>query len=114
MHTLKPTETYLRVMRLLEARPDITQRELSTELHVSLGKVNYCLKSMVDKGWVKIENFRQSEGKVRYAYLLTPRGVNAKTTLTALFLKRKVQEYETLGAEICELENEVRKNSALA
>ena len=97
----------LDVMRLLETNPEMTQRELAEALGVSLGGVNYCLKALVDKGWVKLENFQNNPNKLGYLYLLTPMGMAAKTTLTARFLRRKLAEYETLKAEIEQLQCEV-------
>jgi len=100
-------ERHLQAMRLLENNPAMTQRELATELGVSVGAANYCLKALVDKGWVKLENFQKNPNKLGYLYLLTPQGVAAKTTLTARFLKRKLKEYEALKAEIDALSAEV-------
>ena len=97
----------LDVMRLLETNPEMTQRELAEALGVSLGGINYCLKALVDKGWVKLENFQNNPNKLGYLYLLTPMGMAAKTTLTARFLRRKLAEYETLKAEIEQLQCEV-------
>ncbi len=94
-------------MRLLESNPDLTQREIAGHLGVSLGRVNYCLRALADKGMVKIKNFRNSNNKLGYLYLLTPRGVSQKVALTESFLKRKVREYEALKAEIEELEAEM-------
>ncbi|RLQ21186.1 MarR family EPS-associated transcriptional regulator [Seongchinamella sediminis] len=101
------SESHLRVLRELEETPDITQRELARRLGVSLGAINYCLKALVEKGWVKMEGFGRNENKLRYAYLLTPRGITAKTRLTSLFLKRKLREYEALKVEIEALQREV-------
>ena len=98
----------LDAMRLLETNPEMTQRELAEALGVSLGAANYCLKAMVEKGWVKLENFQNNPNKLRYLYLLTPMGMAAKTTLTARFLRRKLEEYDALKTEIerlrCDLE----------
>jgi EPS-associated MarR family transcriptional regulator len=74
---------------------------------VSLGKVNYCLKALIDKGWVKARNFRKSNNKLAYAYLLTPSGVRQKAIVTVHFLQRKVNEYQSLKKEIAELRREV-------
>ncbi len=87
-------------MRLLEANPDLTQRELADELGVSVGGLNYCLKALIQKGFVKVNNFKQSKSKFGYIYLLTPDGVNEKIRLTTRFLQRKMQEYEAIKAEI--------------
>ena len=100
-------ERHLRALRLLEENPDMTQRQLAESLGVSLGAANYCLKALVDKGWVKLENFQRNPNKLGYLYLLTPRGIAAKTRLTASFLKHKLKEYEELKAEIEELKSEV-------
>ena len=97
----------LDAMRLLGNNPEMTQRELAEALGVSLGAANYCLKALVEKGWVKLENFQKNPKKLGYLYLLTPMGMAAKTTLTARFLRRKVAEYEALKAEIEQLRCEV-------
>lgn len=87
-------------MRLLEANPDLTQRQLADALGVSVGGLNYCLKALIQKGFVKVNNFRQSKNKSGYVYLLTPAGVSEKARLTATFLRRKMREYEAIKAEI--------------
>jgi EPS-associated MarR family transcriptional regulator len=104
---MNQTETHYKVLRHLEANPEITQRELAQELGVSLGKVNYCLKALIQKGWVKATNFKNSNNKSAYAYLLTPTGIERKARITVSYLKRKVEEYETLKTEIEELRREV-------
>ena len=93
-------DTYFRVMRILQENPDLTQRELADKLGVSLGGLNYCLKALIDKGWVKMQNFQNSKSKFKYVYLLTPQGVAEKVVLASRFLDRKMLEYETLKAEI--------------
>ena len=93
-------DTYFRVLRLLEVNPDLTQRELAQRLGVSVGGLNYCLKALIQKGWVKMHNFGQSKNKFGYVYLLTPSGVLQKATLTGQFLQRKMSEYEDLKREI--------------
>ena len=100
------SELQFRVLRLLESNPHLTQRELSKSLGVSLGGVNYCLNALVAKGSVKIQNFKNNKNKWVYAYLLTPQGMAEKTALTGVFLKRKMQEYQTLKEEIEALSNE--------
>ena len=100
------TETHLRVLRLLQANPHLTQRELADELGVSLGKVNYCVKALLLKGLIKMQNFSKSRNKLGYAYLLTPSGVAAKTKLTAEYLQIKISEYEALKHEIEQLKVE--------
>ena len=93
-------------MRLVEARPELSQRELARELGVSLGKANYCLQALAAKGWLKAVNFRNSRRKVAYAYLLTPRGVEQKAVLTVKFLRAKMREYENLRLEIEQMRRE--------
>ena len=96
-----------RVMRALEADPKLSQRDLAKSLGISLGVVNYCLKGLIEKGQVKVGNFRSSGNKLRYTYVLTPRGVLAKAKLTKAFLKRRVAEHEALIAEIEALQREI-------
>jgi EPS-associated MarR family transcriptional regulator len=99
-------DTAFRVMRLLQANPDLTQRELAEQLGVSVSGLNYCLKALMEKGWVKMHNFSQSKNKFGYVYLLTPSGMAEKAALTSRFLKRKLEEYESLTAEIQSLKTE--------
>jgi len=100
-------ERHLKALRLLEQNPEMTQRELAEALGVSVGAANYCLKALVEKGWVKLENFQKNPNKLGYLYLLTPMGIAAKAQLAARFLRRKVAEYEALRAEIAQLQAEV-------
>ncbi len=93
-------DTYFRVLRALNENPDLTQRELAQKLGVSVGSLNYCLKALIEKGWVKMQNFSQSKNKFGYVYILTPRGIAEKAALTGNFLKRKLIEYDALKAEI--------------
>ena len=100
-------ERQLKALRLLQEHPEMSQRQLADNLGVSLGAANYCLKALVEKGWVKLENFQKNPNKLGYLYLLTPIGITAKTQLTASFLKRKLVEYENLKSEIEELKAQV-------
>jgi EPS-associated MarR family transcriptional regulator len=93
-------EVRYKLLRLLKANPKLSQREVARELGISLGKVNYCLKALVDKGLVKAINFKNNERKSVYMYLLTPRGIEEKTRVTVRFLQRKVAEYEELRRQI--------------
>lgn len=93
-------DTYFRVMRILQDNPDLTQRELAEKLGISVGGLNYCLKALTDKGLVKMQNFANSKNKFGYVYVLTPGGMAEKAALTHRFLKRKMQEYDALKAEI--------------
>ncbi|PSK80410.1 EPS-associated MarR family transcriptional regulator [Limimaricola soesokkakensis] len=96
-----------RLLRLLEADPTLSQREIAAELGLSLGRVNYVLRALVEKGQVKAGNFRVSQNKLAYAYLLTPGGIEEKARLASGFLKRKLAEYEALQAEIRTLQREM-------
>ena len=100
-------ERHLKALRFLEQNPEMTQRELAEAMGVSVGAANYCLRALVEKGWVKLENFHKNPKKLGYLYLLTPIGIAAKAQLTARFLRRKVAEYEALRAEIAQLQAEV-------
>jgi EPS-associated MarR family transcriptional regulator len=102
-------DTYFRVMRILQENPDLTQRELAEKLGVSVGGLNYCLKALMDKGWVKMQNFQNSKNKFKYVYLLTPQGIAERVALTSRFLNRKMQEYEALKAEIESLHQDVQQ-----
>ncbi len=105
-------EVRLRLLRLLNAEPNLSQRELAERLGMSLGKTNYCLRAVIDRGWVKMQNFRNSHNKLAYAYVLTPHGMLAKGTATAEFLRRKQREFASLEREIAELRAEVRRLAA--
>ena len=102
-------ERHLKALRLLEQNPEMTQRELAEALGVSVGAANYCLKALVEKGWVKLENFQKNPNKLGYLYLLTPMGIAAKAQLTGRFLRRKMAEYEALRAEIDQLQAELEQ-----
>jgi len=97
----------LKVLQIFRDHPDINQRDLAKYTGVSLGKVNYVVKALKDKGLVKFENFSKNPNKLQYAYLLTPQGLLEKTRLTMYFLRRKQAEFEVLKQEIVELENEL-------
>jgi EPS-associated MarR family transcriptional regulator len=106
-------ELQYRALKLLEQQPDLTQRQLAEELGVSLGKTHYLVKSLIDVGWVKLDNFQRSDNKWGYAYLLTPMGIVEKAAITARFLVRKQREYTQLQQEITELQEEVRQQQDL-
>ena len=106
-------EIHLKVLRLLQDSPQLNQREMAEALGVSLGKTNYCLKALMDKGYVKMQNFMSSHNKLAYSYLLTPSGIREKAQLTTQFLKRKVEEYESLKHEIAALELEVKDSAGV-
>ena len=99
---MKKDPDHFEVLRTLVKKPQSTQRELAEELGFSLGKLNYCLKSLKTKGFVKINNFKNNPNKFNYIYILTPKGIAAKTKLTLNFMKRKIKEYEELKRELGE------------
>jgi EPS-associated MarR family transcriptional regulator len=105
--------THYGLLKTLEENPGLSQRDLAKRLGVSLGKINFCLNALVAKGSVKINNFRNSDNKLAYAYLLTPSGVEQKARMTVEFLQVKVQEYERLRAEIAELKREAKQKGLL-
>ncbi|MBC54477.1 MAG: MarR family EPS-associated transcriptional regulator [Gammaproteobacteria bacterium] len=96
-----------KILKTLEANPDISQRQLASTLGISLGKVNYCLQALIEKGLIKAKNFSKSPYKGRYLYILTPKGIDNKARLTRRFLQRKQAEYEALRAEIEEIRREL-------
>lgn len=99
-------EVRYKLLKLLEPNPQLSQRQVAQELGISLGKVNYCLKALVDRGWVKVTNFKSSRNKSAYMYLLTPRGFEEKARVTARFLQMKIREYEALKDEIEQIRGE--------
>ena len=100
-------KTRYRLLKLLEANPELSQRQLAGELGISVGKVNFCLRALLEKGLVKVSNFRDSQNKLAYAYYLTPKGAKEKVRATAGFLERKLEEHRALQREIEELRHEV-------
>ncbi|MPS47924.1 MarR family EPS-associated transcriptional regulator [Methylobacillus sp.] len=96
-----------KILKLVQEKPDISQRELAKALGISLGKANFCLKSLIDVGLLKVSNFRNSKNKLAYMYVLTPKGIEEKAGITMRFLKYKMQEYENLQSEIEELRGAV-------
>jgi EPS-associated MarR family transcriptional regulator len=105
--------THYGLLKTLEDNPSLSQRDLAKRLGISLGKVNFCLNALVEKGCLKVNNFRNSDNKLAYAYVLTPRGIEEKARMTVHFLRRKVQEYELLRAEIEELQREAQQSGLL-
>ena len=106
-------EAHFRVLRLLEINPKINQRDLASAAGLSLGKANYCIKALLEKGLIKVQNFKSNKRKLAYAYLLTPAGIAEKAVLTQRFLRRKIEEYEVLKAEIELLKQEASNNESL-
>jgi EPS-associated MarR family transcriptional regulator len=99
---MKNREDYLEVLRKIKKKPNYSQRELANELGFSLGKLNYCLGALKQKGFVKIKNFKKNPNKLNYIYVLTPKGISEKTKLTINFMKRKMKEYDELSQELKE------------
>ena len=100
-------EAHLRILKIVSGEPDISQRQLAVRLGISLGKTNFLIKSLLEKGLIKAGNFRRAENKFKYVYLLTPKGLGAKIRLTHAYLARKEAEYEALHAEIQALKQEM-------
>ena len=100
-------EVRYKLLKILDYNPEATQRELAQELGVSVGKINYCMTALIEKGLIKANNFKNNKNKRAYAYLLTPRGIEEKARITVRFLKRKMDEYEELKQEIEQLKSEV-------
>ena len=103
-------EIQYKVLRLLEANPEMSQRDVARQLGVSLGKVNYCLRALIRSGWVKATNFKNSRNKAAYMYLLTPKGIEEKGRLAVKFLRIKIREYELLRAEIEQIRREAKED----
>lgn len=107
-------DVHYKLMRLIEANPELSQRDIARELGISLGKVNYCLRALIERGWIKVNNFTNSQNKAAYMYLLTPRGFEQKATLTVRFLQKKMVEYELLRSEIRQMRREAKGIQAVA
>ena len=100
MNKIEKNQDYLNILRKINQENEISQRGLAKELGFSLGKLNYCLKALKNKGYIKIKNFQQNPNKFNYAYILTPKGISQKTKLTISFMKKKMQEYDELKKEL--------------
>jgi len=107
-------ETHYRLLKLIEANPEVSQRELADAMGVSLGKINYCLRAVIERGWIKARNFTKSQNKRAYAYYLTPKGAAEKAKVTTRFLKRKLDEYQDLTLQIEQLKQEVKEMGLVA
>jgi EPS-associated MarR family transcriptional regulator len=106
------TDAHYKLLRLLETNPGMSQRELARELGISVGKVNYCLRALIGKGWIKAKNFKNSQNKAAYMYLLTPRGLDEKARLALSFLRAKRAEFEALRREIDAMQVDVSGHRA--
>ena len=100
---MKDNQDHFNILRKIDSKPTASQRKMASELGFSLGKLNYCLNALKNKGLIKINNFKKNPNKINYIYVLTPKGISHKTKLTLNFMKRKMKEYE-------ELKKEIRKN----
>lgn len=102
-----------KILKMIEANPEISQRELAGHLGISLGKANFCLKALVQVGLIKVNNFRNNKNKMAYMYILTPKGIEEKASITVRFLRSKTEEYKALQTMIEELRSEVVKNKRI-
>ena len=103
---MKNEQDHFEILRRIQNKPEYSQRELAKDLGFSLGKLNYCLKELQKKGLVKIKNFNNNPKKLNYLYILTPKGISAKTKLTIDFMKRKMKEYEELKKEVTNIQKD--------
>jgi EPS-associated MarR family transcriptional regulator len=110
-YTMLTDEVRFKLLKLLEANPKLSQREVAGELGISLGKVNYCVNSLIKTGWIKVTNFKNSKNKIAYMYLLTPRGIEEKARITSRFLHRKLEEHAALAAEIEQIRHEAEREA---
>ena len=106
---MQTDEEYLKLLRKINKDPEISQRNLSDELNMSLGKINYCLKALKTKGLIKIKNFKKSKEKIGYLYYLTPKGITEKTNITIKFMKLKMKEYDELKNELNSIKSKSKK-----
>ena len=104
------SDIHFKLLDTLEKNPKLSQRILSRELGISLGSINYCLRALIEKGQVKAHNFRKNSNKIGYVYLLTPKGISEKISMTKEFLRKRIDEYEMLQSEITRLENDINNN----
>jgi EPS-associated MarR family transcriptional regulator len=110
MNGMLSDEMHYKLMRLLQANPEMSQRRVAGELGISVGKVNFCVQALVQKGLVKARRFKNSRNKAAYMYLLTPRGIEQKAAFTLRFLRMRLREYELLGAEIEEIRRDAERS----
>ena len=101
----KNNQDHFEILRKISKKPEVSQRQLASELGFSLGKLNYCLKELQHKGLIKIQNFKKKKKKINYLYILTPQGISSKTKLTISFMQKKMKEYDELKSEITNLDN---------
>jgi EPS-associated MarR family transcriptional regulator len=106
----KNNQDHFEILRKISKKPEVSQRQLASELGFSLGKLNYCLKELQYKGLIKIQNFKKNKKKINYLYILTPQGISSKTKLTITFMQKKMKEYDELKSEISNLDNVKNKH----
>jgi|TARA_B110000495_G_C22481467_1_gene297386 EPS-associated MarR family transcriptional regulator len=106
----KSNQDHFDILRKISKKPEVSQRQLASELGFSLGKLNYCLKELQNKGLIKIQNFKKNKKKINYLYILTPQGISSKTKLTITFMQKKMKEYDELKSEISNLDNVKNKH----
>ena len=106
----KNNQDHFEILRKISKKPEVSQRQLASELGFSLGKLNYCLKELQNKGLIKIQNFKKNKKKINYLYILTPQGISSKTKLTITFMQKKMKEYDELKSEISNLDNVKNKH----
>ena len=106
---MRKNNDHFEVLRIIQKKPHSTQRELAEELGFSLGKLNYCLKALREKGLIKIQNFKKNPKKLNYVYVLTPKGITEKTKLTINFMKRQMEEYDKLKSELQNQKADLKK-----
>lgn len=110
LRTMLTDEYHYKILKMVETNPEVSQRELAQQLGISLGKTNFCLNALIEKGMLKASNFRNSKNKKAYMYKLTPKGIEEKAAVTMRFLKRKMQEYETIQSEIEQLRTDIKND----
>lgn len=107
------SDIHFKLLDILEKNPELSQRLLSRELGISLGSINYCIRALIEKGQVKVHNFKNNSNKIGYVYLLTPQGISEKIKMTKDFLKKRINEYEELQSEIERLKQDMNKVNRL-
>ena len=106
---MNDNKDHFEILRTIQKKPQSSQRALASELNISLGKLNYCLKALKEKGLIKMRNFKKNPKKINYMYVLTPRGISEKTKLTISFMQRKLKEYDDLKKEYYQLKSKINK-----
>ena len=108
------SDIHFKLLDILEKNPELSQRLLSRELGISLGSINYCIRALVEKGQVKVHNFKKNSNKIGYVYLLTPQGISEKISMTKEFLRKRIKEYDQLQKEIRQLKNDISSSTIVS